>query len=78
MIIEERWIRDPERSAEQNVALSSKLSLLFVSVSFSVCSENNVGRYLIINQIIFYIKKIIKKLSLKRNFYEVVYLCFFN
>jgi hypothetical protein len=46
-------------------------------INFYVCSETNIIRCLVTNQIVFYIAEPIKKLSLKYSFCEAVFTCFF-
>ena len=53
-----------------------RLRLFFTSVC--VCDETNAARCLVTNQTAFCIVEPIKKLSLKRSFYEEVFTCFFN
>jgi hypothetical protein len=67
------------RVSLHNVLYNSALTLVrLFNLNFFVCTVENIVRYLVIYQIAFYNVESTKKFSLKRNFYEIVFTCFFN
>jgi len=56
----------------------TKIIKCLFTFNFCVCDVKNTIRCSVTYQTAFYIMEPTKKLSLKRNFYEVVFTCFFN
>ena len=65
-------------TSNKQLYLSVIPTLCWFFLNFCVCGETNAAKCLVTNQTIFYIVGPTKKLSLKRNFYEVVFTYFFN
>lgn len=62
----------------KNYTHTYTLRLRLFFTSFYVCDETNTVKCLITNQTMFCNARSTKKLTVKRSFYEAIFICFFN